>query len=65
MIPPLVSLPVFILVSLATQKRSPPRHDVVYLIPNDSDVVTGADVKDWVNPIDVRQIDRGGHRGAV
>jgi len=65
MIPPLVSLPVFILVSLATQKRNPPRHDVVYLIPNDSDVVTGADVKDWVNPIDVRQVDRNGHRGAV
>jgi solute:Na+ symporter, SSS family len=64
-IPPLVSLPVFILVSLATQKRNPPRHDVVYLIPNDSDVVTGADVKDWVNPIDVRQVDRNGHRGAV
>ena len=64
-IPPLVSLPIFIFVSLATQKRNPPRHEVVYLIPNDLDVVTGADVKDWVNPIDTRQIDRGSHRGAL
>ncbi|HWY34185.1 MAG TPA: hypothetical protein VNX68_06030, partial [Nitrosopumilaceae archaeon] len=64
-IPPLISLPVFILVSLATQKRNPPRHDVIYLIPNDSDVVTGADVKDWVNPIDVRQVGREGHKGVT
>lgn len=58
-IPPLISLPLFILVSLATQKRNPPRHDVIYLIPNDNDIVTGADVQNWVNPIDIRQIDRG------
>lgn len=64
-IPPLISLPVFILVSLATQKRTPPRHDVVYLIPSDPDVVTGADVKEWVNPIDMRQIDHGGKKGKV
>jgi len=64
-IPPLVSLPIFIFVSLATQKRNPPRSEVVYLIPNDSDVVLGADVKDWVNPIDIRQIDRGSHKGAL
>jgi Na+/proline symporter len=66
-IPPLVSLPVFIFVSLATQKRTPPRHDVVYLIPGDMDVVTGTDVKDWVNPIDMRIVDSGGgnKRGAI
>src|SRR5579872_3546830 len=65
-IPPLVSLPIFILVSLATQKKTPPRHDVVYLIPNDMDVVTGSDVKDWVNPIDMRVVDAGGSkRGAI
>ncbi len=66
-IPPLISLPVFIFVSLATQKRTPPRHDVVYLIPSDMDVVTGTDVKDWVNPIDMRVIDKGGRkdRGAI
>ena len=56
MIPPLVSLAVFVGVSLATQKRTPPRHDVIYLIPNDEDVVSGADVEQWVNPIDVRQL---------
>jgi solute:Na+ symporter, SSS family len=55
MIPPIVSLAVFVAVSLATQKRTPPRHDVVYLIPNDEDVVTGADLSQWVKPIDVRQ----------
>jgi solute:Na+ symporter, SSS family len=56
MIPPLVSLAVFVLVSLATQKKTPPRQDVIYLIPSDEDVVTGADVTEWVNPIDVRQV---------
>src|SRR5919205_507375 len=40
MIPPLVSLAVFVSVSLATQKRTPPRSDVVYLIPSDEDVVS-------------------------
>ena len=66
-IPPLVSLPVFIFVSLATQRRTPPRHDVVYLIPNDMDVVTGADVKDWASPIDMRVVDgkSGAKRGPV
>lgn len=65
MIPPLVSLPVFILVSLATQKRTPPRHDVVYLIPSDVDVVSGSDVNDWVNPIDVRLISNDRRKGAI
>lgn len=65
MIPPLISLPVFILVSLATQRRTPSRHDVVYLIPNDTDVVAGSDVKDWVNPIDVRLISNDKRKGAI
>jgi SSS family solute:Na+ symporter len=56
MIPPLISLVVFVSVSLATQKKTPPRHDVVYLIPSDEDVVTGAEVSEWVKPIDVRQV---------
>src|SRR5919199_58004 len=47
-IPPIVSFCVFIGISLATQKRTPSRHDVVYLIPNDEDVVSGADVSEWV-----------------
>ncbi|HZE77760.1 MAG TPA: sodium:solute symporter family protein [Nitrososphaeraceae archaeon] len=55
MIPPIVSLIVFVSVSLATQKRTPPRPDVLYLIPSDDDVVSGADVSEWVKPIDVRQ----------
>jgi len=56
MIPPLVSLVVFISVSLATQKKTPPRHDVIYLVPSDEDVVSGTDVSEWIKPIDVRQI---------
>jgi solute:Na+ symporter, SSS family len=58
MIPPIVSLVVFISVSLATQKRTPPRDNVIYLIPSDEDVVSGADVSDWVKPIDVREVKR-------
>jgi hypothetical protein len=58
MIPPIVSLVVFISVSLVTQKRTPPRHNVIYLIPSDEDVVSGADVPEWVKPIDVREVKR-------
>jgi GH25 family lysozyme M1 (1,4-beta-N-acetylmuramidase) len=43
-------------VSLATYKRSPSRHDVIYLIPSEEDVVSGTDVSKWVNPIDVRKV---------
>lgn len=55
-IPPIVSFVVFVVVSLATYKRSPSRHDVIYLIPSEEDVVSGADVSKWVNPIDVRKV---------
>jgi Na+/proline symporter len=55
MIPPIVSFAVFVAVSYATYKKTPSRHDVIYLIPSEEDVVTGADVSEWVNPIDVRQ----------
>ncbi|MGB8172258.1 MAG: hypothetical protein WCF01_06485, partial [Nitrososphaeraceae archaeon] len=55
-IPPIVSFVVFVGVSLATYKRSPSRHDVIYLIPSEEDVVTGADVSKWVNPIDIRKV---------
>src|SRR4029078_13600412 len=55
-IPPIVSFVVFVVVSLATYKRSPSRHDVIYLIPSEEDVVSGEDVYKWVNPIDVRNI---------
>jgi solute:Na+ symporter, SSS family len=55
-IPPIVSFVVFVVVSLATYKRSPSRHDVIYLIPSEEDVVSGADVSKWVNPMDVRKV---------
>lgn len=51
-----MSLVVFVSVSLATQKKTPPRHDVLYLVPSDEDVVNGADVSEWVKPIDIRQV---------
>lgn len=57
-IPPIVSFVVFVVVSLATYKRSPSRHDVIYLIPSEEDVVSGADVSKWVNPIDIRKVTR-------
>jgi SSS family solute:Na+ symporter len=55
-IQPIVSFVVFVVVSLATYKRSPSRHDVIYLIPSEEDVVSGADVSKWVNPIDIRKV---------
>src|SRR6478672_9776732 len=55
-IPPIVSFVVFVTVSLATYKRKPSRHDVIYLIPSEEDVVTGTDVSKWVNPIDIRKV---------
>ena len=57
MIPPIVSLAIFVGVSLLTYKKAPTRqHDVIYLIPSEEDVVTGADVSEWIDPIDVRQV---------
>jgi solute:Na+ symporter, SSS family len=58
MIPPLVSFILFVVVSLATYKKSPPRHEVIYLIPSEEDVVAGTDVSKWTNPIDVRMINQ-------
>ena len=55
-IPPIVSFIVFVSVSLATYKRSPSKHDVIYLIPSEEDVVSGTDVTKWVNPIDIRKV---------
>ena len=65
LIPPLVSLIVFVSVSLATQRRTPPRPDVIYLIPNDEDVVSGAGVSEWKNPLDIRTlVVRSGRKGS-
>ena len=55
-IPPLVSLAIFVGISYATYKKSPSKHDVIYLIPSEEDVVNGTDVAEWKNPIDVRQV---------
>jgi SSS family solute:Na+ symporter len=55
-IPPLVSLALFVGISYATYKKSPSKHDVIYLIPSEEDVVNGTDVAEWKNAIDVRQV---------
>jgi Na+/proline symporter len=55
MIPPLVSLAVFIGVCLGTQKRWPAKYDVNYLIPRDEDAVTRVEVENWVEYKDVRK----------
>ena len=55
MIPPLVSLAVFVGVCLGTQKKWSPRHDVNYLIPRDEDAVTRTEVEKWVEYKDARK----------
>lgn len=55
MIPPLVSLAVFVGVCLGTQKKWPPKHDVNYLVPRDEDAVTRIEVEKWVEYKDIRK----------
>ena len=55
MIPPLVSLAVFVGVCLGTQKKYPSKHDVNYLIPRDEDAVTRIEVEKWVEYKDIRK----------
>lgn len=55
MIPPLVSLAVYIGVCLGTQKKWPPKHDVNYLIPRDEDAVERTEVEKWVEYKDIRK----------
>lgn len=65
MIPPLVSLAVFVGVCLGTQKKWTPRHDVNYLIPRDEDAVTRVEVEKWVEYKDVRKEGEGKGEGTV
>ncbi len=65
MIPPLVSLAVYIGVCLGTQKKWPPRHDVNYFIPRDEDAVTRVEVEKWVEYKDVRKEGEGKGEGTA
>ena len=51
-IPPLISVPLFVIVALATQKRYPgaQRHGVVDYVPPEEDIVNGEDLKGYVEP---------------
>jgi SSS family solute:Na+ symporter len=50
MIPPIVSVAVFVLVALATQKKYPGRYGVVDYVPPEEDVIRGEDLKGYVAP---------------
>lgn len=51
-IPPLISVPLFVVVALVTQKRYPGelRHGVVDYVPPEEDIVSGEDLKSYVEP---------------
>jgi Na+/proline symporter len=51
-IPPLISVPLFVVVALATQKKYPgeQRHGVVDYVPPEEDIVNGEDLKGYVEP---------------
>ena len=52
MIPPVISVALFVGVALATQKRYPgeQRHGVVDYVPPEEDVINGDDLKAYVEP---------------
>jgi Na+/proline symporter len=50
MIPPVVSVVLFITVALATQKKYPGRPGIVNYVPPEEDVVRGEDLKGYVDP---------------
>jgi hypothetical protein len=45
LIPPIISAAVFVGVALATQKKYPPRHEVLDYIPTDEEVEKGLDIE--------------------
>lgn len=51
-IPPLISVPLFVAVALATQKKYPgeQRHGVVDYVPPEEDIINGEDLKSYVEP---------------
>jgi solute:Na+ symporter, SSS family len=51
-IPPLISVPLFVVVALATQKKYPgeQRHGVVDYVPPEEDIINGEDLKGYVEP---------------
>ncbi|HET6641339.1 MAG TPA: sodium:solute symporter family protein [Nitrososphaeraceae archaeon] len=50
LIPPVISVIIFVAVALATQKKYPGRYGVVDYVPPEEDVVIGEDLKGYVAP---------------
>jgi solute:Na+ symporter, SSS family len=50
LIPPVISVIIFVVVALATQKKYPGRYGVVDYIPPEEDVIIGEDLKGYVAP---------------
>lgn len=52
MIPPAISVPLFIAVALATQKKYPgeKRHGIVDYVPPEEDIINGVDLKGYTEP---------------
>jgi solute:Na+ symporter, SSS family len=50
LIPPVVSVVLFVVVALATQKKYPGRYGVVDYVPAEEDVINGEDLKAYVAP---------------
>ncbi|MGH9987594.1 MAG: hypothetical protein ACRD8W_26930, partial [Nitrososphaeraceae archaeon] len=50
LIPPVISVIIFVVVALATQKKYPGRYGVVDYVPPEEDVLMGEDLKGFVAP---------------
>jgi Na+/proline symporter len=52
MIPPAISVILFVVVALATQKRYPgeKRHGVIDYVPPEEDIINGEDLKGYIEP---------------
>jgi hypothetical protein len=50
LIPPVISVIIFVVVALATQKKYPGRYGVVDYVPPEEDVLNGEDLKGFVAP---------------
>ena len=50
LIPPVISVIIFVVVALATQKKYPGRYGVVDYVPPEEDVLNGDDLKGYVTP---------------
>jgi hypothetical protein len=50
LIPPVVSVIIFVVVALTTQRKYPGRYGVVDYVPPEEDVISGEDLRGYVAP---------------